>query len=112
MTTAQTNYLKSKAIYDEAISLYTAETTGLDWDNDFDGAFEKDEVIRAKHDVEKKFRAMSADETALIAWAQGQVNNLAEYRKNRVMLDDMFNKARRYPNVYQKVIDLSMGLPA
>lgn len=112
MSPAQNAYIEARVRYDDLADMLNRAVEGLDWDADFDKAFDAEEQARTDLGMDKAWDALKMAERALIEWARGQVRTMPDYRKNRVMLDTMFEKAPRHPAIYDRLVETCMKLAA
>jgi hypothetical protein len=81
---------------DDAIEQYTVTEIGVDEDLDIEDR--RDDLLKAEED--------------LIKWAQGVVENEPEYKKERKLLDGLFEQALRtkYNSARRQILPLCMKL--
>lgn len=111
MNTYQTAYSIAKAQYDTINTEYARRVTNLDWDGDFDAAFEQDEAIRTELKVGEAFKALRDAETALINWAHETVKREQPlYTKHAGDLRTVFEAVNTRPAIRDRVLDLALRL--
>ena len=110
----QTAYMLAKATYDAAFEAFRDELNALnlDWENDFDAACEKENVLYEKHRIHELQQAHLSTEKALVNWAHEQVKVLPKYRAHRDTIVMVFDKGMRLPSTRQRLVDLCMSLQA
>jgi hypothetical protein len=107
MNTYQKNYLKAKAKSEATFETFCEMTKGLDWDADFDKAFDKEEEAREISGYEQASVELRNAQRELFKWGK---NTIAKKMKGHPELEKalaVFDKVY-LPSHIEKLVKLTL----
>ncbi len=111
MNQLQQDVANACAAYDAAIVPYGEKANALDWEKDFDAAFEQDEQLRKEFKLDELRDAVIAAERELLLWAKLKiVSEMKRDDPNLPIVVNLFKYAPRHPTAYKKLVALSLKL--
>lgn len=112
MKNVQENYISKKAIYETTIAAVEAACMNLDWDGDFDAAFDQSEAISAMFNLPAKSASFRNAEQELLSWAQCVAASMPTSKAQAAQITFLFGKLPLMPSLKDKAIDLALRLNA
>jgi len=104
---AQNKYLIAKSFEKKTFEILCEMVKDLDWDADFDKAFDQNEEARMKSGYAQAYHNLIEAENQLLSWMKKEISNKM---KNHLQLNEAlkpFDKAYLIP-VRKMLIELSM----
>jgi hypothetical protein len=95
--------------YVAACTVLEARTQDLDWEADFDAAFEAEEAVRSELGMDALRCAVSEAETALVKWSAKVATEVAPVPSEVIAL---YDRALTDVVVRKRVVDLAMRIAA
>jgi hypothetical protein len=108
---AQLAYALAKARFREARGIYLRLTAHINYESkDFEVIANQEEEAGKVSGYYEACDILRKAEKELFDWAQGEMRKLSKYQELKKDLDDLYENARRFPKIYDKLIYLCMRL--
>lgn len=110
MSPAKIKYTEARGAYDAALAALASRTLHLDWEADFDAAFEAETAVRAELGMDALSAALAAAESEVVEWGERALSNAGQPVPHEVTA--MLAAARKNVAVRQRLIPILMKLAA